>query len=122
MRDVARHTGVSQSTVSRVLSGAPTTVPIAPETRKRVIEAARALGYRPNPLARGLRGAPTMLLGVIVREITDPFFAAAIEAVSIEAAERGYNVVLGHAHGRCRRDGPQQQWQLGDRRLGERVR
>ena len=101
MRDVARHTGVSQSTVSRVLSGAPTAVPIAPETRKRVIEAARMLGYRPNPLARGLRGAPTMLLGVIVREITDPFFAAAIEAVSIEAGGRGYNVVLGHAHGRA---------------------
>ena len=42
-----------------------------------------------------------VLLGVIVREITDPFFASAIEAVSIEAARRGYNVVLGHAHGRA---------------------
>jgi DNA-binding LacI/PurR family transcriptional regulator len=56
------------------------------------------MGYRPNPLARGLRGAPTMLLGVIVRDITDPFFAAAIEAASLEANRRGYNVVLGHAH------------------------
>jgi len=101
MRDVARATGVSQSTVSRVLSGAPTAVPIADDTRERVVAAARSLGYRPNPLARGLRGMPTMLLGVIVRDITDPFFAAAIEAVSIEAAARGYNVVLGHAHGRA---------------------
>lgn len=101
MMDVARATGVSQSTVSRVLSGAPTTIPIAPQTRERVIRAARSLGYRPNPLARGLRGARTGLLGVIVREITDPFFASAIEAVSIEAAARGYNVVLGHAHGRA---------------------
>jgi DNA-binding LacI/PurR family transcriptional regulator len=101
MMDVARATGVSQSTVSRVLSGAPTTIPIAPETRERVMRAARSLGYRPNPLARGLRGARTGLLGVIVREITDPFFASAIEAVSIEAAQRGYNVVLGHAHGRA---------------------
>ena len=42
-----------------------------------------------------------MLLGVIVRDITDPFFAGAIEAVTIEAARRGYNVVLGHAHGRA---------------------
>ena len=99
MRDVAEATGVSQSTVSRVLTGAATAVPIAPDTRERVIEAAKRLGYRPNPLARGLRGARTMLLGVIVREITDPFFAGAIEAVSIEASERGYNVVLGHAHG-----------------------
>jgi DNA-binding LacI/PurR family transcriptional regulator len=44
---------------------------------------------------------PTMLLGVIVRDITDPFFAGAIEAVTLEAADRGYNVVLGHAHGRA---------------------
>ena len=99
MRDVAEATGVSQSTVSRVLTGAATTVPIAPKTRERVLDAAKRLGYRPNPLARGLRGARTMLLGVIVREITDPFFAGAIEAVSIEASRRGYNVVLGHAHG-----------------------
>ena len=101
MRDVARVTGVSQSTVSRVLSGAATTVPIAEGTRERVLAAAASLGYRPNPLARGLRGLRTMLLGVIVREITDPFFAGAIEAVSIEASRRGYNVVLGHAHGRA---------------------
>ena len=39
-----------------------------------------------------------MLLGVIVRDITDPFFAGAIEAASLEANRRGYNVVLGHAH------------------------
>jgi DNA-binding LacI/PurR family transcriptional regulator len=98
MRDIARETGVSQSTVSRVLSGSPTTVPIAVTTRERVIETAKRLGYRPNPLARGLRGAPTMLLGVIVRDITDPFFAGAIEAASVAANEHGYNVVLGHAH------------------------
>jgi DNA-binding LacI/PurR family transcriptional regulator len=101
MRDVARATGVSQSTVSRVLSGAPTAVPIAERTRERVLAAARELGYRPNPLARGLRGMRTMLLGVIVRDITDPFFAGAIEAASIEASRRGYNIVLGHAHGRA---------------------
>jgi DNA-binding LacI/PurR family transcriptional regulator len=98
MRDIAEATGVSQSTVSRVLSGTPTAVPIAESTRNRVMETATALGYRPNPLARGLRGAPTMLLGVIVRDITDPFFAGAIEAASLQANQHGYNVVLGHAH------------------------
>jgi DNA-binding LacI/PurR family transcriptional regulator len=101
MRDVATATGVSQSTVSRVLSGAPTVVPIAPDTRERVLDAARRLGYRPNPLARGLRGSRTMLVGVIVREITDPFFAGAVEAVSTEAGRLGYNVVLGTAHARA---------------------
>ena len=100
MQDIADALGVSQSTVSRVLTGAPTPVPINPVTRQRVVEMARQLRYRPNPLARGLRGSRTMLLGVIVREITDPFFAGAIDAISTEASKRGYNVVLGHAHGR----------------------
>ncbi|HEY6057906.1 MAG TPA: LacI family DNA-binding transcriptional regulator [Candidatus Limnocylindrales bacterium] len=98
MQDVALATGVSRSTVSRILNDARLTVPIAPETRARVLDAAGRLGYRPNPLARALRGAPMMLLGAIVRDITDPFFAGAIEAVSAEARLRGYNIVLGNAH------------------------
>lgn len=101
MQDIAKAAGVSQSTVSRVLNDTPTSVPIAAETRERVQEVALRLGYRPNPLARGLRGARTMLLGVIVREITDPFFAMAVEAVSTEALARGYNVVLGSAHSKA---------------------
>jgi DNA-binding LacI/PurR family transcriptional regulator len=101
MQDIARAAGVSQSTVSRVLNDAPTSVPIAVETRERVREVAERLGYRPNPLARGLRGARTMLLGVIVREIMDPFFSMAIEAISAEALARGYNVVLGIAHSKA---------------------
>jgi DNA-binding LacI/PurR family transcriptional regulator len=101
MQDIARLSGVSQSTVSRVLNDRVTTVPIAAVTRERVLEAADRLGYRPNPLARGLRGAKTMLLGVIVREIADPFFAPAVEAVSMRARERRYNVVLGSAHSRA---------------------
>jgi DNA-binding LacI/PurR family transcriptional regulator len=98
MKDIASATGVSRSTVSRILNDAPLQVPIAVETRQRVQATARRLGYRPNPLARALRGAPTMLLGAIVRDITDPFFGGAIEAVSSEARAHGYNIVLGHAH------------------------
>src|SRR5918994_1498437 len=84
MRDIARVAGVSQSTVSRVLNDAATSVPIAAETRTRVLRAAEDLGYRPNPLARGLRGAPTMLIGAVVRDFSDPFFAGAIEALAVE--------------------------------------
>jgi DNA-binding LacI/PurR family transcriptional regulator len=100
MRDIAALAKVSQSTVSRVLSGAPTRVPIAPETRERVLQASRTLGYRPNPLARGLRGASTNLIGAVVRDFSDPFFAGAIEALVVESMAHGYNVVLGHVHGR----------------------
>jgi len=96
MRDIGVAAGVSQSTVSRVLNDVSTSVPITEATRERVLLAARTLGYRPNPLARGLRGASTMLLGAVVRDFADPFFAGAIEALAAESARRGYNVVLGH--------------------------
>ncbi|WP_336217105.1 LacI family DNA-binding transcriptional regulator [Nonomuraea sp. LPB2021202275-12-8] len=101
MRDIAAAAAVSQSTVSRVLSGAPTAVPIAPETRQRVLRTARELGYRPNPLARGLRGASTNLIGAVVRDFSDLFFAGAIEALVVESMAHGYNVVLGHVPGRA---------------------
>ncbi|MGH3319549.1 MAG: LacI family DNA-binding transcriptional regulator [Streptosporangiaceae bacterium] len=97
MKDVARHAGVSQSTVSRVLNDVEGPVRIAPETRDRVHEVVRELGYRPNPLARGLRGARMSMIGLLVREVADPFFAAMIEALSAELRARRYSVLLGHA-------------------------
>jgi DNA-binding LacI/PurR family transcriptional regulator len=100
MRDIAAEAAVSQSTVSRVLNNVPTRVPIAPETRERVIQASRRLGYRPNPHARGLRGASTNLIGAMVRDFSDPFYAGAIEALVVESMAHGYNVVLGHVHSR----------------------
>jgi DNA-binding LacI/PurR family transcriptional regulator len=104
MHDIAAASGVSRSTVSRVLNDAPTRVPIAAETRERVHNAALKLGYRPNPLARALRGAPTMLIGVIVRDFSDPFFAGALEALAAETMANGYNIILGHAQGRLREE------------------
>jgi DNA-binding LacI/PurR family transcriptional regulator len=100
MRDIAAAAGVSQSTVSRVLSGGSTRVPIAVATRERILQASVRLGYRPNPLARGLRGASTNLIGAVVRDFSDPFYAGAVEALVVESMAHGYNVVLGHAHAR----------------------
>jgi DNA-binding LacI/PurR family transcriptional regulator len=91
MRDIADAAG---------LNGAPTNVPIALETRERITRTALGLGYRPNPLARALRGAPTMLLGAVVRDFSDPFFAGALEVLAAEAIARGYNILLGHVQGR----------------------
>jgi len=102
MRDIAAAAEVSQSTVSRVLNNVPTAVPIASETRARVMQAAERLGYRPNPLARGLRGASTNLIGAMVRDFSDPFYAGAIEALVVESMAHGYSVVLGHVDGRGR--------------------
>jgi DNA-binding LacI/PurR family transcriptional regulator len=98
MKDIADAAGVAQSTVSRILNDTPALIRVSEDTRERVRAIASELGYRPHPFARALRGAPSMLLGAVVRDITDPFFAGAIEALSIEAKKRGYSVVLGHAH------------------------
>lgn len=100
MRDIARLAGVSQSTVSRILNGAPVAVQISDKTRDRVLATAKEYGFRPNPMARALRGAPTMLVGAIVRDITNPFFASVIDVIAQSARERDYSVVLGHARAR----------------------
>lgn len=98
MKEVARAAGVSQSTVSRVLNGSSEDrVPITADTKARIARAVQELGYRPNPLARGLRGGGTALLGLVVREIADPFFTCAIEVIATEAQRNGFNLVLGHA-------------------------
>jgi DNA-binding LacI/PurR family transcriptional regulator len=97
MKDIGDAAGVAQSTVSRILNDAPGLIRVTEETRARVLAIATEIGYQPHPFARALRGAPSMLLGAVVRDISDPFFAPAIEALSIAAKERGYSVVLGHA-------------------------
>src|SRR5919206_521404 len=85
----------------RILSGSDFRIPIAAGTRERVLKVVAELGYTPNPLARALRGARSALLGLIVREVGDPFFALTIEAVTNEARRRGYGVVLGNARSRA---------------------
>src|SRR5919202_540386 len=73
MRQIGQIAGVSESTVSRILSGSDFRIPIAASTRERVLKVVAELGYIPNPLARALRGARSALLGLIVREVGDPF-------------------------------------------------
>lgn len=96
-KDVAALANVSQSTVSRVLNLASEQTMISEDTAKRVIEAANLLGYSPNPIARALRGEKTNMIGLIVREITDPFFSGLIELLNFEARKNGLTIVLGHA-------------------------
>ena len=98
MHDVAKLAEVSQSTVSRVLNERPSGVPISERTRQRVMSAARELNYTPNPFAQALKGANTRLVGAIVREIADPFFAQMMSSIGETLGERGYSTVLGDAH------------------------
>ena len=92
--DVARRAGVSTATVSRVLAGLGGA---GPETRERVLEAARELGYRPSGVARSLKLRTTQTLGLIITDIENPFFPQLVRAVEDAAREHGFALLLCNA-------------------------
>jgi LacI family transcriptional regulator len=91
--DVARRAGVSQPTVSLVLSR-NATARVSAETRERVLEAARELGYVPNVVARSLVRSRSYAIGVIVPDLRNPFFAEVISGAERVVSEAGYAVLL----------------------------
>lgn len=97
IEDVARLAGVSKATVSRVLSGRPNEASVRDETRHRIEKAASELAYRPSLFARGLKTKRTHLIGVVVRDLTNPFWAGIVEGISRACHQRGYHVTLTHA-------------------------
>ena len=96
LKDVALRAGVSVSTVSRVLTGSPL---VNAETRDRVQQAMDALGYHPNRVARRLRGdrGEASLIGLIVPDIQNPFFAEVARGVERVAQTEGYMVFVGNS-------------------------
>lgn len=96
LKDVAAGAGVSITTVSRILNSKESGVPIREETRARVFSVASELGYKPNLLARGLRGSRSSLLGVIARDISDPFHIQILRGINAISREQGYRLFLGH--------------------------
>ena len=95
LQDVARETGLSLATVSRVLSGS--TYSVRDETRKRVLQAAQQLGYTPNAIARALATNVTRTIGVIIGDITDLYFAELVRGAEDVARSQGYMVMICNA-------------------------
>ncbi|MGI8790841.1 MAG: LacI family DNA-binding transcriptional regulator [Actinomycetota bacterium] len=93
LQDVARNAGVSKSIASRVLNGDPALL-VRPETRARVIEAARELNYRPHAAARGLKRAKTGALGLLVPPLTNPVYVRIIRGAFEQALELDFVVLL----------------------------
>lgn len=89
--DVAEQAGVSTATVSRVLSGHPH---VSDSLREKVNGVARALGYRPNRVARNLRTQRTQLIGLIVSDIQNPFYTSMVRAVEDVAYQQQYSLLL----------------------------
>jgi len=96
LADVAEAAGVGTSIVSRVLNGDPT-VSVRPETRERIVRAARELNYRPNAFARGLKLARTMTIGMVIPNLAHPVNAEIIRGAERAAAEAGYVILLADA-------------------------
>ena len=89
--DVARRAGVSKSLVSLVMRGADH---VSPERRQAVNKAAAELGYRPNAMARSLVQRRTHLVGVMVSDLHNPFFADVVAGIQEQAARTGYKVLV----------------------------
>src|SRR2546423_3656046 len=91
IRDVARLSGVSPMTVSRVINES---VRVSPETRRRVEHAIAELGYVPSRLARGLSRQRTGTIAVIVPDVANPFFTLIVRAAEEVARRADYRVIL----------------------------
>lgn len=96
MRDVALLAGVSVSTVSHVLNG---TRNVNPDTRERVLSAVDALGYRPNIMARSLRRKDIPLVGLVVPDATNPYFAEVARAVEDRCYQLGLSIMMASSAG-----------------------
>jgi len=93
--DVARLSGVSRATVSYVLNGRTDgTIRVSDETRRRINDAMRELGYRVNLNARGLKTDRRQLIAVLVPDLGNPFYPILIKGAQTEAHARGYRVLV----------------------------
>ena len=93
---VAAEAGVSIATVSRVLTNRKV---VRPETRRRVLEAVARLDYVPSGPARALAGSPTGMLGLLMTDLTQPFYTELAHAIESEAQARGYTLILANGAG-----------------------
>jgi DNA-binding LacI/PurR family transcriptional regulator len=91
MKDIARIAGVSLGTVSNVLNE---TAAVREPVRQRVLQAVQAAGYQPSQLARALRRDKTNMIGMIIPDITNPFFPAVVRGAEDVAFTNGYRLVL----------------------------
>ncbi len=91
IRDVARQAGVSTATVSATLNG---TAFVSLELKQRVLAAVRELGYAPDAIARSLKQGRTHLIGLVVADITNPFFNELTQVVEAVAGAGGFSVLL----------------------------
>ncbi len=91
IHDVAQRAGVSKSLVSMVTRGEPG---VSDQKRRAILDAIKALDYRPNAMARSLVQRQTRILGVMVSDLQNPFFAAVVSGIQARAEEHDFRVLI----------------------------
>ncbi|MBN1641849.1 MAG: LacI family DNA-binding transcriptional regulator [Anaerolineae bacterium] len=91
IKDVAQEAGVSPQTVSRAINDKGE---ISPQTRGRILRIAERLGYRPNSVARSLATRRTRNIGLVVPDVSNPFFAGTARGIEDAAQQSHYNIFL----------------------------
>ncbi|AEA01149.1 MULTISPECIES: substrate-binding domain-containing protein [Aerococcus] len=92
--DVAHQAGVSMATVSRVVNGNPN---VRPKTREKVMKVIKELNYHPNVIARGLASKRTRYIGVLLPDITNPYYSSLALGIDDIANMYEYNIILANA-------------------------
>lgn len=95
MKDIAQRLGLSVATVSRALQDS---YEIGEATKKKVLQLAKELNYRPNPYASSLRRRVSKTIAVVLPEVADSFFSLAINGIESVAIEKGYHVLIYLTH------------------------
>src|SRR5437763_8181039 len=98
LRDVAARAGVHPATASRALN-LETRLLVREDTAQRVLEAAEALGYHPNPVARSLRTRRSHTVGVLIPDLTNPLFPPIVRGIEDQLAAAGYVALIGNTDG-----------------------
>ena len=107
LKDIAQQAGVSTALVSYVLSGKEKESRVGQEMALKIKEIARELNYQPNHLAKSLRSGKTYTIGLIIADISNPFFANIARIVEDEAKKFGYTVIIGSSD-----ENPDKSWDL----------
>src|SRR5258705_13569483 len=98
IRDVAKESGFSSTTVSIVLNNAPLARYIPATTKKKIERVAKKLGYRPNLFARSLRSKRTHTVGVMVFDMTDPYCTLILRGIENSLYQSSYLPILTDVH------------------------
>ena len=91
--DIAKHLNISKTTVSFVLNGKAREKHISESLEEKVLTYIKEVGYKPNAFARGLRTGKTKIIGMLVEDISDPFFASIARMIEEEANKKGYRII-----------------------------